>query len=163
MSENMLHEHGDYDEYSDHKWLKARFYKKIPSSIFIRSAFDFPKSNIGWLISLITISVPLSLQLSGWLMTILSNIANATSPSGKHNILLSKSTLREKCPYSEFFWSVFSRIRTEYGVSLRIQSECGKIRTRKTPNTDTFHVVQMTGFYMKCNTGLNWVKGNLLY
>ena len=30
-----------------------------------------------------------------------------------------------------FFWSVFSRIRTEYGVSLRIQSECGKTRTRK--------------------------------
>ena len=23
--------------------------------------------------------------------------------------------LRKKCPYSEFFWSVFSRIRTEYG------------------------------------------------
>ena len=23
-------------------------------------------------------------------------------------------TLREKCPCSEFFWSVFSRIRTEY-------------------------------------------------
>ena len=28
-----------------------------------------------------------------------------------------------------------------YGVSLRIQSEFGKIRTRKTPNTDTFHEV----------------------
>ena len=27
------------------------------------------------------------------------------------------------------------------GVSLRIQSKCGKMRTRKTPNTDTFHVV----------------------
>ena len=27
----------------------------------------------------------------------------------------SKWTLCEKCPYSEFFWSVFSRIRTEYG------------------------------------------------
>ena len=26
-------------------------------------------------------------------------------------------------------------------VSLRIQSECGKIRTRKTPNADTFHSV----------------------
>ena len=25
----------------------------------------------------------------------------------------------------------------------RIQSECGKIRTRKTPNTDTFHAVSM--------------------
>ena len=23
--------------------------------------------------------------------------------------------LREKCPITEFFWSVFSRIRTEYG------------------------------------------------
>ena len=23
-------------------------------------------------------------------------------------------TLREKCPYSEFFWSVFSHIQTEY-------------------------------------------------
>ena len=22
--------------------------------------------------------------------------------------------LRKKCPYSEFFWSLFSRIRTEY-------------------------------------------------
>ena len=24
-------------------------------------------------------------------------------------------TVRKKCPYSEFFWSTFSRIRTEYG------------------------------------------------
>ena len=23
--------------------------------------------------------------------------------------------MRKKCPYSELFWSVFSRIRTEYG------------------------------------------------
>ena len=31
-----------------------------------------------------------------------------------------------------FFWSVFSLIWTEYGeISLRIQSECGKIQTRK--------------------------------
>ena len=25
------------------------------------------------------------------------------------------TTLREKCLYSEFFWSIFSYIRTEYG------------------------------------------------
>ena len=53
-------------------------------------------------------------------------------------------TLREKCPYSELFWSVFSRIWTEYGEILRIshfQSKCGKIRTRKTPNTGTFYAV----------------------
>ena len=29
-----------------------------------------------------------------------------------------------------------------YKVSLRIQSECGKIRTRITPNTDTFYAVK---------------------
>ena len=28
--------------------------------------------------------------------------------------------MRGKSPYSEFFWSVFSRIRTEYGEILRI-------------------------------------------
>ena len=39
------------------------------------------------------------------------------------------TALHEKCPYSESFWSLF------YGI----QSECGKIRIRKTPNTDTFH------------------------
>ena len=41
--------------------------------------------------------------------------------------------LREKCPNTEFFWSLFSRIWTEYGELLRKlpYSECGKIRTRK--------------------------------
>lgn len=41
------------------------------------------------------------------------------------------------------FWSVFSLIPTEYGggVSLRIQPECWKIRTRTTPNADTFYAV----------------------
>ena len=27
-----------------------------------------------------------------------------------------RRTLRKKCPYSEFLWSVFSHIRTEYGA-----------------------------------------------
>ena len=66
------------------------------------------------------------------------------------SFILTTSTLRETCPYSEFFWSMFSRIRTKYGeirsmerygLSLHFQSECGKIRTRKAPNTDTFHAV----------------------
>ena len=53
-------------------------------------------------------------------------------------------TLRKKCPYSELFWSVFFRIRSTmegYGISFRIQFECGKIQTRIIPNTDTFHAV----------------------
>ena len=51
--------------------------------------------------------------------------------------------LRKKCPYSEFFWSVFSRIWTVYAP---YSSKCGKIRTRKTPNTDTFYRVYLTTF-----------------
>ena len=42
-----------------------------------------------------------------------------------------KSALRKKCPYSDLFWSTFSRI----------QSEWGKMRTRITPNTDAFYAV----------------------
>ena len=40
--------------------------------------------------------------------------------------------LREKCPYSELFWSVFSRIWTEYGEirSISLYS----VRTRKNTN-----------------------------
>ena len=32
-----------------------------------------------------------------------------------------------------------------YEVSVSIQSDCGKMRTRITPNTDTFHAVQLLG------------------
>ena len=44
--------------------------------------------------------------------------------------------LREKCPYSDFFWSIFSRIWTNYGDILDQET-----RTRKTPNTDHIHEV----------------------
>ena len=41
------------------------------------------------------------------------------------------------CPYSDLFWFAFSRI----------QSECGKLRTRITPSTDTFYAVKDVDFY----------------
>ena len=53
-------------------------------------------------------------------------------------LLFSLLSLCEKCPYSEFLWSVFSRIQTEYR---EMQSKCRKLRTRETLNTDTFHAV----------------------
>ena len=37
------------------------------------------------------------------------------------SILLQNTALREKCPYSELFWS-----------------KCGKMRTRRIPDTDNF-------------------------
>ena len=43
------------------------------------------------------------------------------------------SELREKCrPYSEFLWSVFSRIRTEYGETRSISPYSVRMRE----NTD---------------------------
>ena len=53
----------------------------------------------------------------------------------------SNFTLREKCPYTEFSWSVFSRIRggTEY---LSVFSPItGKYGSEKTTYLDTFHTV----------------------
>ena len=43
-------------------------------------------------------------------------------------------SLREKFPNTKFFWSVF----------LCIQTECWKIRTKKTPYLDTFHAVNFS-------------------
>ena len=53
---------------------------------------------------------------------------------------------RKKCPHSELFWSTFSCIRTEYSVSLRIQSGCAKMRTRITPNTNAFYAVYIFAY-----------------
>ena len=51
--------------------------------------------------------------------------------TNRSNVNLTKNiSLREKCPYSEFLWSVFTLIWTEYGEILR-----------NIPNTDTFHAV----------------------
>ena len=55
-------------------------------------------------------------------------------------------SLHQKCSYLELFWSVFFRIRSEYGET-HIQSECGKMRTRITPNTDTYAVLVSVGEY----------------
>ena len=43
--------------------------------------------------------------------------------------------------YSGPHFPTFGLNMERYGVSLCIQSKCGKIRTRTTPNTDTFYVV----------------------
>ena len=56
-------------------------------------------------------------------------------------------SLLKKCPSLELFWSAFSCIRTGYRLSLRIQSECRKMRTRITPKTNTSHVVYLMLFW----------------
>ena len=54
-------------------------------------------------------------------------------------------SVRIQCYSGPHFSRIFPHsdwIRKD-GVSLRIQSECGKMRTRITPNTDTLHAVRM--------------------
>ena len=46
------------------------------------------------------------------------------------------------CSYSGPQFPAFGLNTERYGVSLRIQSECGKMRTKITPNTDTFYEKQ---------------------
>ena len=43
--------------------------------------------------------------------------------------------------HSGLYFPAFGLNTERYFVTLRIQSECGKIRTRITPNTDTFYAV----------------------
>ena len=43
--------------------------------------------------------------------------------------------LRKKCRYSELFWSVF------FPYPVQMRENAGKMRTRITPNTDSFYAV----------------------
>ena len=45
------------------------------------------------------------------------------------------------CSFTGPYFPVFALNTKTYGESLHIQSKCGKLRARKTPNTDTFHAV----------------------
>ena len=51
---------------------------------------------------------------------------------------LNRLTLREKCPYSEPFWSVFSRIRTEYGKIRSISPYSVQIRENMNQNNSKY-------------------------
>ena len=56
--------------------------------------------------------------------------------------------LRKKCPYSGFFWSIFSRIRTEYG-EIRSSARMRENTDQKTPHTDTFYAVKWVKLKIK--------------
>ena len=56
---------------------------------------------------------------------------NSVSQFFKKYRMSNSVSMRQKCPNTEFLWSVFSCIRTECGVNLHIQFEYRKIRTRK--------------------------------
>ena len=58
--------------------------------------------------------------------------------------------------YSGSYFPAFGLSTKRYRVSLRIQSECGKIRTRITPNTNTFQAVHT--FIVDLSQNVNYVQ-----
>ena len=51
---------------------------------------------------------------------------------------LKRSTLREKCPYSELLWSVFSHIRTAYGEIRSISPYSVRMRENADHNNSDY-------------------------
>ena len=45
--------------------------------------------------------------------------------------------------FSGLYFPAFGLNKERYFLSIRIQSECGKIRTRKTPYLDSFHALKL--------------------
>ena len=51
---------------------------------------------------------------------------------------MNKLKMCKKCPYSELFWSVISRIRTEYGGILRIFPYLVQMRENNDQNNSEY-------------------------
>ena len=59
--------------------------------------------------------------------------------------------LREKCLYTELFWSVFSRIRTEYEETLRISSYSVRMRENMDKKKSEYlHFLHSVELYRVC-------------
>ena len=67
-------------------------------------------------------------------------------PGTYHEVckFLSKTLPESVCirSFSGAYFPAFGLNTERYSVSLRIQSECWKVRTRKIPNTESFHAAE---------------------
>ena len=65
--------------------------------------------------------------------------------------------------FSDPYFPAFGLNTERYSVSLRILSKCGKMRSRKTPNMNTFHAVCFSQFFWKSVIILTDVRKILIY
>ena len=63
-------------------------------------------------------------------------------------------TLRENFPYSELFWAVFSRIRTEYGEILRISPHSVQMRENVDQNNSKYGHFLRSAFSIKSSDSI---------
>ena len=74
--------------------------------------------------------------------------------------------LHEKCPYSELFWSEFSRIRTEYEEILRISQYSVQMRENTDQNNSEYGHFLRSEIYVYFSDYLEpsliWSDGNMV-
>ena len=102
-------------------------------------------------LSLFRVKLIQTLRINIYLSLFFKSLSLKGLQTKKGHCLISVRIWIFSCQYFPTFG-----ILTEYrdilcSVSFRIQSECGKIRTRKTPNTDTFHAVGYINQRLKWN------------
>ena len=74
---------------------------------------------------------------------IITFISGSTNSSSSNSTSSSVNCVENVCiqSYSGPYFPAFGQTTERFSVSLHIQSECGKIRTRITPNTGTIYTV----------------------
>ena len=132
---------------------------------FLTSFYSFVKQAK----SVVDVSVNLDIN---WLGQIAYEIYFGFSDEQEVHSKSSYKTLRKKCPYSEFFWSAFSRIWTEYEKVFRISPDSVQLRKKvdqKTPNTNTFHAMKgklnllYTSWFRGLEkSGMAWIRNRKL-
>ena len=110
--------------------------------------FVLPKgSSLRWILPIIYI-VGKWLVNTFWLILLVIfrsyfKMSNCTHPSQRPFDLLFTAWRVRIQRYSGLYFPAFGLNTERYGVSLRAQFECAKIRTRITPNTDIFCAVSI--------------------
>ena len=69
--------------------------------------------------------------------------------------------LREKCPYSQLFWSAFSHIRTEYGEILRVPTYSVRIPENTDQNNSEYGHFLRSLVMQLLSQGTERNKGNI--
>ena len=112
---------------------------KQPGKLLLSSTFT---SDISFVFFLEVYLGPCQTYLMELFVKIITSLFSEKSSSLMFDRVLNMLLLiaHEKCPYSEFFWSVFSRIRTEYGEILRISPYSVRMReNRDQKNSENGH------------------------
>ena len=141
---------------SDSNWLRL-YFAYIPNlTLFMRKALDEDVH------SMFTSNENLDLYGCCWDKTYLciQEMLKKSVKSCHQNFVKSVRIWRYSSPH----FSAFGLNTEKYSVYLRIQSEWEKMRTRITPNRDTFYAVQNSIKYKsrKCYI-LSWMKMTILF